>query len=343
MGERVENRQARVLFARGRFHRISTRDAEISLSRDSGEVQRPRPTILYVRKPPQRSRRRHKKISPAREFVMLSRKSNYPASQNCTSRCGVIVEPVVHLLPLPGNSIIYSRKTLFYIRPVNVSHTFPALSVHLARSPLPLLPSRAIFLLNGCKIDRAGIPRRRGKYCFPARFKRSSLPPRPLPPGFHDTIEKRQRRNAGGRKSLLPSPIPQESRFSSPRRQEYRSANGVEIVQGYIAFEEETEIQLFVAIADWERHGDDSGSKEDHGKLIFSPVLFPLPLLVSPPWLAFFSPRFSIFGQRARKYRYYWLIRLAAKTIYTHSRARDGDAPARLSEESDTVSRYRAT
>jgi len=61
--------------------------------------------------------------------------------------------------------------------------------------------------------------------------------------------------------------------ISFPVPPEYQSTNGIETVWGYIAFEEETEIQLFVAIADGERHDDPRRPKEDHGKLIFFRLL----------------------------------------------------------------------
>lgn len=125
---------------------------------------------------------------------------------------------------------------------------------------------------------------RRGKYCFQTRFKRK-------PFDFRGSIEKRQRH--AGRK-LSSSPLSGAGvAISFPVLPEYRSANGIETVWGgYITFEEETEIQLFVAIADGERHDDPRRPKEDHGKLIFFPGSHPL-LLVRLP--------FSLFSANERR------------------------------------------
>jgi len=67
---------------------------------------------------------------------------------------------------------------------------------------------------------------------------------------------------------------------------EYRSTNGIETSWGSIAFEE-TEIQLFVAIANGERHGDPRRPKEDHRKLIFFRFLSVHSFSCPPPSFSF--------------------------------------------------------
>lgn len=119
---------------------------------------------------------------------------------------------------------------------------------------------------------------------FPDALQKETLR---LPIG---SIEKRQRHDR--KETPLPPLSGAGVAISFPVPLEYRSANGIETVWGYITFEEE--IQLFVAIADGERHDDPRRPKEDHGKLIFFRLL-PTPSHPSP------SSLFSLFSTNERR------------------------------------------
>lgn len=154
-----------------------------------------------------------------------------------------------------------------------VTRLFIRAELYFTSSPPPPPFSSSPFpsVLNGHKVDREkeagyaeGKISRRRKYCFQTRFKR-----RPF--DLRGSIEKRQRHGPEGNSSTPLSGAGVAISFPVPL--EYRSTNGIETIWGYITFEEEAEIQLFIAIADGKWHDDPRRPKEDHGKLIFFRLL----------------------------------------------------------------------
>lgn len=119
---------------------------------------------------------------------------------------------------MPGNSIIYSRRTLFYIRP-------PKRISLLPRFPCSLFLS----ILSGHKVDRE---EGRGEGTR-ARFRDGeNIVSRRALKGNPSTTAARSK-NDKGTPEGKPSSPEQELRFPFPVLPEYRSTNGIETVWGY--------------------------------------------------------------------------------------------------------------